>query len=243
MLLRCSVKGTIGHVADSALLGRDPNWDPDRYRANLIHDRNNNNSSNIVDDDTNLGDGCSYYIFRCGSKRCQFQNKFVPVNNILSTTTNRLYKCIVPAGSTYVNDHSSNVVYLITCNKCKLQYVGETSQNLNKRFNWHNSCFRNPTAYSFRKILNTHFSKGYCEDYSYTVNIIENLEGTGRTERNTMDFAAKPIRKARETYSMHELRTDFPYGLSDRIGDKFKTDNKHINFAAKFSSLPRKYSQ
>ena len=37
----------------------------------------------------------------------------------------------------------------------------ETSQNLNKRFNWHNSRFRTPTAYSFCKILSTHFSKGY----------------------------------------------------------------------------------
>ena len=166
MLLRSSVKGTIGHVADSVLLGRDSNRDPDRYRANSIHDSNNNNSYNNVDGFNNLGDGSLSHIFRCGSKRCQFQNKFVPVNNILSTTTNRLYKCIVPAGSTYVNDHSSNVVYLITCNKCKLQYVGETSQNLNKRFNWHNSCFRNPTAYSFCKILNTHFSKGYCKDSS-----------------------------------------------------------------------------
>ena len=135
------------------------------------------------------------------------------------------------------------MVYLITCNNCKHQYVGEVSQNLNKRFNWHNSCFRNPTAYSFCKILNTHFSKGYCKDSSYTVNIIEKLEGTGRTERNTMDFAAKPLRKARETYWMHELRTIFPYGLNDRIGDEFKTDNKHINVAAKFSSLPRKYSR
>ena len=64
---------------------------------------------------------------------------------------------------------------------------------LNKRFNWHNSYFRNPTAYSFCKILNTHFSKGYCKDSSYTVNIVEKLEGTGRTERNTMNFAAKPL--------------------------------------------------
>ena len=120
------------------------------------------------------------------------------------------------------------MVYLITCNKSKLQYEGETSQNLNKRFNWHNPCFRNPTAYSFCKILNTHFSKGYCKDSSYTVNIIEKLEGTGRTERNTMDFAAKPLQKAREAYWMHELRTIFPYGLNDRIGDEFKTDNKHI---------------
>ena len=150
MLLRSSAKGTIGHVADSVLLCRDSNRDPDLYQANSIHDSNNDKSYNNVDGFNNLGDGSLSQIFRCGSKRCQFQNKFVPVNNILSTTTNRLCKCIVPAGSTYVNDHSSDVVYLIICNKCKLQYVGETSQNLNKRFNWHNSCFRNPTAYSLK---------------------------------------------------------------------------------------------
>ena len=47
-----------------------------------------------------------------------------------------------------------------------------------------------------------------------------------------MDFAAKPLRKAREIYRMHELRTIFPYGLNDKIGDEFKTDNKQINLAA-----------
>ena len=138
------------------------------------------------------------------------------VNNILSTTTNTLYKYIVPAGSTYVNDHSSNVIYLFTCNKCKLQYVGETSLNLNKRFNWHNFCFRNPTAYSYCKMLNTHFSKGYYKDCSYNVNIIVKPEGTGRTDRNTVDFGAKPVRKARDTYWVYELRTISPYALNHR---------------------------
>ena len=57
-----------------------------------------------------------------------------------------------------------------------------------------------------------------------------------------MNFSTKPLQKARETYWMDELRTIFPYGLNDRIGDEFKTDNKHINVAAKFSCLPRKYS-
>ena len=59
----------------------------------------------------------------------------MPVNNVLSTTTNRLYKCIVPSGSSYVNDHFSNVVYFISCDKCKLQYVAKTFQNLNERLN------------------------------------------------------------------------------------------------------------
>ena len=53
---------------------------------------------------------------------------------------------------------------------------------------------------------------------------------------NTMDFAAKPIQNARGTYWMHELRIFFPYVINDRIGDGLKTDNKHINVAAKFSS-------
>ena len=141
----------------------------------------------------------------------------------------------------YVNDDSSNVVYLISYNKCKL--VGETSLNLNKRFNWHNSCFRNPTAYSFCQILNTYFSKGYCKESSYTVNIIEKLEGTGLTDRNTMYFAAKRILKVRKTYWMHELRTIFQHGLNDRKGDGFKTDNKHINVGAKSSSLPKRHSR
>ena len=45
-----------------------------------------------------------------------------------------------------------------------------------------------------------------------------------------------------ETYWMHELRAIFPYGLNDRIVDEFRTDDKHINVAAKFSSFPRKHS-
>ena len=57
-----------------------------------------------------------------------------------------------------------------------------------------------------------------------------------------MDSVAKPLRKTREHW-VHGLRSIFPYGLNDRIVDEFKTDNKHVNVAAKFSSLPRKYSR
>ena len=99
MLLRSSIKGTIGHVANRVLLGRDLNQDPDRYRVNSIHDSNNDNSNNNVDGFNNLGDGSLSHTFRCGSKRCQLQNKIVPFNNILSTAYNRLYKCIMTTPS------------------------------------------------------------------------------------------------------------------------------------------------
>ena len=42
---------------------------------------------------------------------------------------------------------------------------------------------------------------------------------------------------------MHELQTIFPYGLNEKMGDELKTDNKHINIVAKFSSFPRKHSR
>ena len=89
-LIKCYYE--VGHAVDSVLLGRDSNRDPDRYRANSIHDSSNNNSNNNADGFNDLGEGSLSHIFRCGSKRFQFQNKFVPVNTILSTTTNRLYK-------------------------------------------------------------------------------------------------------------------------------------------------------
>ena len=99
--------------------------------------------------------------FRGGSKDSQFLNKFVPVNNILSTTSNRFYKCIVPPASRYVNERSPNVLHLMTLSKCKLQPVGETSKILNKRFNLHNSSFRKRNGYLSCKFLDVLFSKGY----------------------------------------------------------------------------------
>ena len=72
MILQSSLKVTIGHVADSVFLGRDSNWDPDHYRANWIHDSNNVNFNNNLDNLINLGGGSFYHVFRCGSRCCQF---------------------------------------------------------------------------------------------------------------------------------------------------------------------------
>ena len=241
MKLRSSVRGTRCNVAESVSLGRDSNRGPDRYRANSIDENNfSNNNTNNNNEFNDLGDGSSHLIFSCNSKRCLFQKKFIPLDRIVSTTTSRIYDVIVPPGTTYLNDHSSNTIYLITCNKCKLQYVGETCQKLNKRFNWHNSCLRHPSKYSYCKRLNDHFTSGRCKGSTYSVSIIEKLEGTGLTNRGIMDPQYTPARKARETYWMKELRTVYPYGLNDRIGDEPITPNTHINVGLRFKALPRR---
>ena len=86
---------TIGHVTDSFYLGRDLNRGLDHYQVNWIHDSNN---IHTVDTLRNLGCGSFCYIFIQCLRCCQFKNKFMPVNNVLSTTTNKLYKCIVTSG-------------------------------------------------------------------------------------------------------------------------------------------------
>ena len=56
---------------------------------------------------------------------------------------------------------SENVVYLITCKKCGIQYVGETSQKLRNRLNNHRSSLKRLT----NLYIHHHFtSDGHSED-------------------------------------------------------------------------------
>ena len=119
MRLRSSVRGAIRQDVGSVSLGRDSDRDPDRHPANSII-----LFASVLSNihlDNNFGDGSNSRMFKCGSKRCLFQNKFSPQDRFVSTTTGRIYNCIIPPGTTYINDHSPNVIYLITCDRCKLQ--------------------------------------------------------------------------------------------------------------------------
>jgi len=252
-----SVKDARNKEVLSVSLGRDPvslQAVPGRHSATanmnfncqvILNDINKggHNQSNFQALQEKCGNGSEVNIHRCGSKRCAFQNKFSPKDRVVSSCTHRTYDCVVPDGTIYINCHSSNVIYLITCCNCGLQYVGETCQKLNERFNWHNTCFNNPKKYSFCKILNSHFNSGLCKDATYEVQILEKLEGSGRTDRNAMDMGAKPLRKSRELFWMLKLRTVYPYGLNDRVGDEWKKDDTHDTVAKRFPRLERKHAR
>ena len=141
----------------------------------------------------------------------------------------------------YINCHSSNVIYLITCNDCHLQYVGETVQKLNERFAGHTIGLNKPDKYGFCKILSNHFNVGCCKNSQYHVQILEKLEGNGRTERGALDASKTQERKAKEKEWMLKLRTVYPYGLYDRIGDEFKDDHCHVQVGNKFPALSRSF--
>ena len=57
-------------------------------------------------------------------------------------------------GSTFSSNLNKNVIYLITCRQCGIQYVGKTSQTLRSRMNNHGN--RLKQLYNF--YLYNHFN-------------------------------------------------------------------------------------
>ena len=91
----------------------------------------------------------------CGSKRCGF---FINVNE-RSTFTSTV------TGETFIINHKFDcnarcLVYILTCHKCKIQYVGQTVDQFHSRFNNYKSDSR---KYSQRgSCMQQHFSNHFC---------------------------------------------------------------------------------
>jgi GIY-YIG catalytic domain len=85
------------------------------------------------DDDDDGPPGCT----RCTSNRCRACN-YVTTGKRFHGTSNDQYFVI----RRNITCKTHNVIYLVTCNRCKLQYVGQTSRTLADRINDHLSCIR-----------------------------------------------------------------------------------------------------
>jgi len=75
--------------------------------------------------------------------------------------------------------------------------VGETSQTLRGRFNLHRSSINNKNKAGFCKRLCDHFHQGV-KNASYTVQIIEKLEGNGRNNDDKVDLNIAAIRRKKK---------------------------------------------
>ena len=78
------------------------------------------------------GDGGSFD--KCNSNKCILKNSsFKKTDKILSSVTRRTYSYGNYENS-YVKCNLCNIIYLIRCSNCFMQYVGETAQQLNITF-------------------------------------------------------------------------------------------------------------
>ena len=135
---------------------------------------------------------------------------------------------------------STNLIYLLECDGCLTQYVGETVQELKERMGQHRATTRPGDKGNYR--LRQHFmdSGGACKLFS--IRVIQKLAGSGRLNKfqlNSKKYEINPavshVRKKCEDNWIRRLGTQFPYGLNDRI-DNLPDKNKYNCEYAKFIS-------
>ena len=107
--------------------------------------------------------------YKCGGKRCEVCINVNETSTFTSSAT----------GQTYIINqkfdcNERSLVYLLTCNKCKMEYVGQTIDQFRSRWNHFKSDSRKhgQGATCMQQHLFNHFcTSGYCgslEDVSFT---------------------------------------------------------------------------
>ena len=142
-------------------------------------------------------------VCTCGSIRCKTCKHVSQGSTFMSNVTRKSYTVVSP--SCLMNCATENVIYLISCKKCGIQYIGETSQKLRNRMNNHRNRLRNLTNLYLYQHFNSH---GHSE---------EDLSIMPIEEITTSDKGTCAKRLEREDYWCRELCTFYPYGLNDNV--------------------------
>ena len=136
-------------------------------------------------------DGC----FRCHSNRCR-SCRYVNESNTIASFTNGNSFSI----RGHINCRTPHVVYVISCLRCHLQYVGETSRPLADRLRDHLSCIRTRK----NSAIGLHFNLPQHSIDDVTITGIETSSQTANTE----------YRRIRESTWTTLLRTTHPHGIN-----------------------------
>ena len=133
----------------------------------------------------------------CGRSRCKICPALMTTDRFTSHCTGKTYTLRSSATC-----KSKDVVYLIQCKRCGLQYVGETEQALNERLNSHRSDIKRK---NIDKPVAAHFNKPGHSSTDLAVMVIDQLWGNYSV-----------LRKIREERWITILQTASPGGLNLR---------------------------
>ena len=133
---------------------------------------------------------------------CRYCPRLNKSGYIRSTTTGRQHRCM-----SNITCCSSNLIYVITCVRCKIQYVGQTLTPIKQRFGQHFSDITGKTPHL--KPVSNHFtSHGHNGYTDMTITVLEYIR------QHPQSLASIKVRHRRETDWIHTLRTLHPRGLN-----------------------------
>ena len=173
---------------------------------------------------SNSNNDDDFFSEPCGSPFCSIC-RFVDDDRyqFISNSNKFVYKL-----SQDLNCNSTNVIYLVTCSQCGLQYVGETGKSLRYRAGYHRRYIQNFETYE-KTSINTHFNENSicCLD-DFKINPIYRCPRLSSVEETTDN------RKNIENFFIEKFKTYRPYGLNKAF-KKFN-DVPSMHFIVPYSS-------
>ena len=158
----------------------------------LSNDTNNtNNEDRQILESRNVG------MHHCNSKKCRACNFIVCNDNFQSFTNRRNFRI-----KNILTCKSNNVIYLITCKKCSLQYVGQTGRALADRINDHLSNIRTKKSTP----IALHFNLPNHSTRDFAITAIEKIPDVNN---------ALNLRLLKEMTWQNLLQTAFPLGINN----------------------------
>ena len=165
-------------------------------------------------------------LFDLCLKNCSTCSQIVTTTSFVSSSNGVTFNGIYEFGDNEAKSLSCrtvNCIYMLECGTCRVQYVGETVQELRDRVGQHRRCTKSKgETGNFR--IRQHYvgSDGLC--HSFKVYIIQKLPGSGRTlesqtnsKKLCIDKNITQIRKDNEDKWVRSLHIQYPFGCNDRI--------------------------
>ena len=113
-----------------------------------------------------------------------------------------IHKCVISSAThdiipitTHVTWQTKNIIYCITCKKCKKQYVGESDRTLQKRFSDHRDY-----------VTNQHFNQATGEHFNLKGHKIADMQVTILEKVHSRD---EMVRKERESMFIKQLNSKY----------------------------------
>jgi hypothetical protein len=152
------------------------------------------NDRTLIDILDSLDNENNETVDKCHTPRCNCCN-IIDIGPSFNSAKNNSHFFV----NRNMNCSSKNVIYLISCKKCRLQYVGETSMRLKDRLNNHMSTIRT----NKNTAVAIHFNQTF-----HTIDhvIIKPIE--------LVDINDKKVRLEREKLWIKTLNTRYPNGLN-----------------------------
>ena len=171
-------------------------------------------------------------VYQCRKPRCKTCKHLREGDKFTSNVTGKTYS--VQSRNQVMTCETKNVIYVISCCRCGIQYVGETSQMLRQRMNNHRSRLKKVGV----QYLYKHYcSAGHSED-DITIMPIEEVDVSDKHVSSTSK------RLQQEQYWYRELKCIYPYGLNDNvkdIGNVSKVNKDSIVIWNLFNHTTRKF--